>query len=51
VHDNVRSFSPKDWERVVAVFVSGFEFQFKDWPEHNKMVELFLRVRGYFLHY
>ena len=38
-------------ERVVAVFVNGYEWQFKDWPEHVKMVELFLRVRGYFLHY
>ena len=38
-------------ERVVAVFVNGYEWQFKDWPEHTKMVELFLRVRGYFLHY
>ena len=35
----------------MAVFVNGQQWQFKDWPEHQKMVELFLRVRGYFLHY
>jgi hypothetical protein len=37
----------------VAVFLSGQEWQLKDadWNHNNKMVELFLRVRGYFMHF
>jgi len=38
-------------KRVVAVFVSGYEWQFKDWPHNKKIVELFLRVRGYYIYY
>lgn len=50
VMDNVLSFDAKQWARVVAVFVNGHDWQFKDWPT-KKMVELFLRFRGYFLHF
>lgn len=42
--------SHSQWRRVVAVFVNGFDWQFKDWPT-RKMVELFLRWRGYFMHF
>ena len=40
-------FDPKDWDRVVAVFVLGQTWQFKDWPDkYAKPVELFSRVLG-----
>ena len=40
-------FDPKDWDRVVAVFVLGQTWQFKDWPDkYAKPVELFTRVLG-----
>ena len=32
------------------MFTNGQEWMFKDWPT-KKYVELFLRVRGYYLHY
>ena len=39
--------SPKDWERVVAVFATGQAWQFKDWPPgYSNPVELFSKVRG-----
>ena len=50
VMDSVLSFDAKLWARVVAVFVNGHDWQFKDWP-CKKMVELFLRFRGYYLHF
>eukprot|EP00347_Sterkiella_histriomuscorum_P003398 403364450 len=42
IHDNVQSFTDEKWKRVVAVFVNGFDWQFKDWPIQNqsKMVDL-----------
>ncbi|CDW82797.1 UNKNOWN [Stylonychia lemnae] len=48
--DNVQAFDNSQWSRVVAVFTNGQDWQFKDWPT-KKMVELFLRVRGYYIHY
>ena len=30
--DNVTHLERKDWERVVAVFVAGPQWQFKGWP-------------------
>ena len=50
VLDSVQNFSTEKWKRVVAVFTNGQEWMFKDWPT-KKYVELFLRVRGYYLHY
>ncbi|URE33618.1 RNA pol II accessory factor, Cdc73 family [Musa troglodytarum] len=32
VRDKPSAFKPEDWDRVVAVFVLGKEWQFKDWP-------------------
>jgi parafibromin len=56
VHESVTSFTEREWRRVVAVFVNGQTWQFKDWSEFmngslSKYVELFLRVRGYYLHF
>ena len=40
-------FTPAEWDRVVAVFVTGQNWQFKDWPsKFNTPVELFSRVLG-----
>ena len=57
VYDSTQGFSDSKWKRVVCVFCSGNEWQFKDWKptqgfgsELNKK-ELFARVRGYFLSY
>ena len=37
--------SPKDWDRVVAVFATGQGWQFKDWPVgFSNPVELFSKV-------
>jgi parafibromin len=59
VHDSVAAFTENQWKRVIAVFVNGHEWQFKDWNEKigakmglgKRYVELFLRVRGYYLFY
>ena len=51
VYDSVANFTYRHWRRVVAIFLSGQEWQLKDWPHNNKMVELFLRVRGYYMRY
>lgn len=40
VRDKPSVMSSKDWERVVAVFVLGKEWQFKDWPFKDH-VEIF----------
>lgn len=41
--------SPKDWDRVVAVFATGQGWQFKDWPAgFSNPVELFSKVRKWF---
>jgi len=39
------------WKRVVAVFLSGNDWQFKDWIHNGKFAELFMRVRGFYLHF
>lgn len=46
VIDNPRALRPEDWEhRVVAVFVSGQVWQFKDWYWSNP-AELFQNILG-----
>ncbi|RRT43718.1 hypothetical protein B296_00052298, partial [Ensete ventricosum] len=40
VRDKPSAFKPEDWDRVVAVFVLGKEWQFKDWP-YKDHVEIF----------
>ena len=51
IYDSVTSFVKNDWKRVVAVFVAGPEWQFKDWPSKEKIVDIFQKVRGYYLHF
>lgn len=40
VRDKPSALKPEDWDRVVAVFVLGKEWQFKDWPFKDH-VEIF----------
>jgi len=51
VYDNVQNFTETRWQRVVAVFVNGHEWQFKEWKCGSQKRELFARVRGYYLYY
>jgi parafibromin len=41
VVDNVAKLTPSDWNRVVAVFVLGPQWQFKGWPWDGNPVEIF----------
>ena len=49
VYDSVTGFNKNHWKRVVAVFVMGPEWQFKDWPKSEGIVDILLKVRGYYL--
>ena len=44
-----------DWARVVAVFVSGKEWQFKNWPfkgaDDGDLVDCFQKVKGFYAQY
>ena len=51
VYDNVQNFTETRWQRVVAVFINGHEWQFKDWKCGTQKRELFTRVRAYYLYY
>lgn len=57
VYDSTQGFSDSKWKRVVAVFCSGNEWQFKDWKSTQgpgteiQKKELFARVRGYYMTY
>lgn len=50
VRDKPTALSPKDWERVLAVFVLGKEWQFKDWPFKDH-VEIFSKIMGIYLRF
>ena len=65
VYDSVHGFTKKEWRRVVCLFSCGETFQLKDWPpkddntsdpltdqeRHLKIVNLFHRVKGFYLHF
>ncbi|XP_022631686.1 protein CDC73 homolog isoform X1 [Vigna radiata var. radiata] len=51
VRDKPSSLKPDDWDRVVAVFVLGKEWQFKDWPFKDH-VEIFNKtVIGFYMRF
>ncbi|KAJ6846581.1 protein CDC73-like protein [Iris pallida] len=50
VRDKPSGFKPDDWDRVVAVFVLGKEWQFKDWPFKDH-VEIFNKIIGFFVRF
>ncbi|ONK74335.1 uncharacterized protein A4U43_C03F5180 [Asparagus officinalis] len=50
VRDKTVGIKPEDWDRVVAVFVLGKEWQFKDWPFKDH-VEIFNKIIGFFVRF
>ncbi|CAI9118427.1 OLC1v1019997C1 [Oldenlandia corymbosa var. corymbosa] len=50
VRDKPSALKPEDWDRVVAVFVLGKEWQFKDWPFKDH-VEIFNKILGFYLRF
>ncbi|KAJ4969048.1 hypothetical protein NE237_015749 [Protea cynaroides] len=50
VRDKPSTLKAEDWDRVVAVFVLGKEWQFKDWPFKDH-VEIFNRIIGFFMRF
>ncbi|KAI3954835.1 hypothetical protein MKW92_025286 [Papaver armeniacum] len=50
VRDKPSALKAEDWDRVVAVFVLGKEWQFKDWPFKDH-VEIFNKIIGFFLRF
>jgi parafibromin len=51
VYDSVTNFTDSRWQRVVAVFINGQDWQFREWKNGQEKRELFARVRGYYIHY
>lgn len=51
ISSNVRNFSKNDWKRVVAVFVQGDDWEFKDWPKLETPTSILLKVKGFHLKY
>lgn len=54
VVDNVKNFKPADWKRVVAVFVQGPEWQFKDWKKYKEfqtVPDILSKVCGFHIMY
>ena len=58
IMDSTDKLQPGDWDKVVAIFTHGADWQFKGWrwgraagrPDITP-VEVFDRTRGFFLHY
>ncbi|XP_009345873.2 LOW QUALITY PROTEIN: protein CDC73 homolog [Pyrus x bretschneideri] len=50
VRDKPSALKAEDWDRVVAVFVLGKEWQFKDWPFKDH-VEIFNKIMGFFMRF
>ncbi|KAJ3674750.1 hypothetical protein LUZ60_005366 [Juncus effusus] len=50
VRDKPSVLKAEDWERVVAVFVLGKEWQFKDWPFKDH-VEIFNKIIGFYIRF
>eukprot|EP00271_Cylindrocystis_brebissonii_P014152 TRINITY_DN35406_c0_g1_i1.p1 TRINITY_DN35406_c0_g1~~TRINITY_DN35406_c0_g1_i1.p1 ORF type:complete len:528 (+),score=117.08 TRINITY_DN35406_c0_g1_i1:615-2198(+) len=48
--DRPTALNKKEWERVVAVFVLGKEWQFKDWP-FKDYVEVLGKLQGAFVRF
>jgi len=51
VYDRVSTFSPRQWSRVVGVFVHAPKYQFKDWTGYQTASRIFEQVRGFHLKY
>eukprot|EP00040_Diaphanoeca_grandis_P039839 m.260304 g.260304 ORF g.260304 m.260304 type:complete len:432 (+) comp39648_c0_seq1:149-1444(+) len=53
VIDNVNGMTKDQWERVIACFVAGPEWQFKRWPwyEESGSAGVFSRIRGFYVNF
>lgn len=51
IYNSVTTFSKNHWKRVVAIFVHGQDWQFKDWPKKESLTNIFLKIKGYYLTY
>lgn len=51
VYDRVTTFSPRQWSRVVGVFLHAPKYQFKDWTGYQTVSRIFEQVRGFHLKY
>jgi len=53
VIDNVNGMTKDQWDRVIACFVAGPEWQFKRWPwyEESGTAGVFSRIRGFYIQY
>jgi len=49
VVDNANKLAKEDWDRVVAVFAQGPQWQFKEWPWDGSPNEIFSRIKGFHL--
>ena len=49
VIDNPKKLNPPDWDRVVAVFVMGQAWQFKDWPWDGNPTVIFSKICAFHL--
>ncbi|KAF9379573.1 accessory factor associated with RNA polymerase II [Podila verticillata] len=47
VIDSTDHMRPEDWDRVVCVFTTGAEWQFKKW-KWQKPIEVFTHVKGFY---
>lgn len=52
VVDNIAGMSREDWDRVVACFITGPEWELKRWPLFAKggPPGVFTRVKGFYMH-
>ncbi|KAF7837314.1 protein CDC73-like protein [Senna tora] len=50
VRDKPSTLKAEDWDRVVAVFVLGKEWQFKDWPFKDH-IEIFNKIIGFYMRF
>eukprot|EP00127_Corallochytrium_limacisporum_P001327 Clim_evm17s51 gene=Clim_evmTU17s51 len=50
VVDNIKRLSRQDWENVVAVFIAGPEWQFREWPMAS-IAQIFQMMLGVYVHY
>lgn len=49
---NPNKLSKEEWDQVVAVVLSGYLWQFKQWPIFkDSTLEFFRRVQGFYFHY
>ena len=51
IFNDVKKFEKSDWKRVVAVFVQGVEWEFKDWPKSETIISILLKIKGFHLKY